>query len=448
MSVLYIEPFAGLAGDMLLSALCGLADGYDEIVELPDKLNLPDGKVEVNTVNKNGIVCKHVKIIDLNDATQSENQDAHQHDHSHEHGHSHDHSHDHSHSHEHSHSHSHSHSHEHTHSHSHEHSHSHDHGHHAHRHLSHINEIIDQAEISDKAKEIAKSIFLIIGKSESKVHDIPLETIHFHEVSAVDSILDIVGCAVMLDKLKVEKTYSDPVCVGSGTVKTQHGILPVPAPATSDILRGFPTFKGNEMGERTTPTGAAILRYLNPEFSVPTLQVEQSSYGPGTKDFAVANVVRVSRLATSARQQAEMYVIETQLDDASSEILGSDFQQQLFALGASDFYYTPIQMKKGRPGLKISVLASPSSLEKACEFILEHTPTIGLRYYKVGKRMLGRNALEIETEYGTVKVKESIKPSGRRQRKIEYDSLREISKKLNTSILETQELLQPIIKKL
>ena len=427
MSVLYIEPFAGLAGDMLLGALCGLCDGYDKVVDLPAKLNLPDAKVEVNTVTKNGIVCQHVNIIDLNNSSpsSSKEQDTHQHRHSHTHGH------EHSHKHEHSHDHSHAHSHD-----------------HAHRHLSDINAIIDKADISDKAKQIAKSIFLIIGESESKVHDIPLETIHFHEVSGVDSILDIVGCAVMLATLGVKKTYSDPVCVGSGTVKTQHGILPVPAPATADILKGFPTFKGNEPGEKTTPTGAAILRYLDPDFSAPTLNIEQSAYGPGTKDFAVANVVRVSLAASSAGQQAEMYVIETQLDDTSNEILGSDFQEQLLALGASDFYYTPIQMKKGRPGLKISVLASPSSLEKACEFILEHTPTIGLRYYKVGKRMLDRNEVAIETEYGAVNVKESIKPSGRRQRKIEYDSLRAISKKLNKSVLETQELLQPIIKKL
>ncbi|WKN43684.1 nickel pincer cofactor biosynthesis protein LarC [Tunicatimonas pelagia] len=416
MSVLYIEPFAGLAGDMLLSALCGLCDGYDEVIGLPEKLNLPDGKVEISTVNKNGIVCKHVKIIDLNEAAQPNGQGATTHSHSHKHTHSHDQGHSHSHNHS-----------------------------HAHRHLSHINDIIDKAEISDNARKIAKEIFLIIGKSESKVHDIPLEKIHFHEVSAVDSILDIVGCAVMLDTLNVEKTYSDPVCLGSGTVKTQHGVLPVPAPATADILRGIPTFKGNEPGEKTTPTGAAILQYLNPDFSVPTSAIKQSAYGPGTKDFTVANVVRVSLLASSPIEQAEMYVIETQLDDTSSEILGSDFQQQLLELGASDFYYTPIHMKKGRPGLKISVLTSPPSLEKACEFILEHTPTIGLRYYKVGKQMLSRNALEIETEYGTVKVKESIKPSGRRQRKIEYDSLREISQKLNKSVLETQELLRPLV---
>lgn len=418
MSVLYIEPQAGLAGDMLLSALCGLCDGYKEIEILPEKLHLHDGKVEINTLDKNGIVCQHVRIIDLNEATS--------HNHSHGHTHNHDHSHDQ------------------THNHGHSDGHKHDHHH---RHLSDIIQIIEKGHISEGAKAIAKEIFRIIGESESKIHNIPLEKIHFHEVSAVDSILDIVGCAVMLDKLNVTKTYSDPVCVGHGTVNTQHGVLPVPAPATQDILHGIPTYKGDEAGEKTTPTGAAILKYLNPDFSGKTAVTEKSAYGPGQKDFKLANVVRVSTLKEVAKPDAEMYVIETQLDDISGEMIGADFQNRLLSLGASDFFYTPIHMKKGRSGLKITVTASERYLEKACEFILENTTTIGLRYYKVGKKMMTRSAEEIETEYGLIKVKVSTKPSGRQQKKIEYESILEISNQLNKSIIETQELLQPFLNK-
>lgn len=402
MSVLYIEPFSGLAGDMILSALCGLCDDYEEVLGLPAKLNLHDGKVEINTLDKNGIMCKHVQIIDLN-----EHQHAHGHQHSHE---------DHHHS-------------------------------HSHRHLSQINEIIDKGRISENARKIAKEIFHIIGESESKIHDIPLDKIHFHEVSGVDSILDIVGCAVMLDKLNVTKTYSDPVCVGSGTVKTQHGVLPVPAPATADILTGIPTFKGTETGEKTTPTGAAILKYLNPDFSGTTSVVTKSAYGPGVKDFEVANVVRVSILSETSKTQAEMYAIETQLDDTSGELLGTDFQQGLVSIGASDFYYTPIQMKKGRPGIKISVFCGLEKLDEICDFMLENSATIGLRYYRVGKKKLERKQLEIETEYGTVQVKEVVRPSGRKQRKIEYESLLAISKQHNISIAEAQYILQPLISK-
>lgn len=270
MTTLYIEPFSGLSGDMLLSAFCALADYYDEIAKLPEQLHLSDGKVEISNANKNGIVCKHVRIIDLNEEAEGRHHHGDQeslHDH-------HDaspphpspltpHSHDH---------------------------------HHGHRHLKQILEIIENGQISDNAKQIAKDIFMIIGKSEAKIHNMDLEKIHFHEVSAVDSILDIVGCAVLIDLLQVEKTYSEPICTGFGLVHTQHGFLPVPAPATADILMNMPTYPGEEKGERVTPTGAAILKYLNPEFSTPVISRTKIAYGPGQKDFVGPNVVRVSIL--------------------------------------------------------------------------------------------------------------------------------------------------------
>lgn len=271
MNTIYIEAFSGLSGDMLLSALTSLADYYDEIVKLPGKLHLRDGKVEIDTLNKNGIVCRHVRIVDLNAPASSSTskemaKDHHSHDHHHHH-------------------------------HDHHHGASHDHGHHhggGHRHLKDILKIIDQGHISANAKEIAKEIFMIIGKSESKIHNMDLEKIHFHEVSGVDSILDIVGCAVLIDQLKIDKTYCTPVCTGYGSVNTQHGLLPVPAPATADILMGIPTYPGDEKGERVTPTGAAILKYLQPEFTLPEIVAEKIAYGPGKKDFVGANVVRIS----------------------------------------------------------------------------------------------------------------------------------------------------------
>ncbi|MCB0666131.1 MAG: LarC family nickel insertion protein [Saprospiraceae bacterium] len=272
MNTIYIEAFSGLSGDMLLSALTSLADYYDEIVKLPGRLHLQDGKVEIDTLNKNGIVCRHVRIVDLNTAASSSTSEGMAKDH-----HSHDqHHHDHHH---------------------HHHGASHDHGHHhggGHRHLKDILKIIDQGHISANAKEIAKAIFMIIGQSESKIHNMDLEKIHFHEVSGVDSILDIVGCAVLIDHLKIDKTYCTPVCTGYGSVNTQHGLLPVPAPATADILMGIPTYPGDEKGERVTPTGAAILKYLQPEFTLPEIVTEKIAYGPGKKDFVGANVVRIS----------------------------------------------------------------------------------------------------------------------------------------------------------
>lgn len=395
MNTLYVEPFSGIAGDMLLSALCGLTDAYDDIVKLPDQLHLHDGKVEINELEKNGIVCKHVKVVDLNPDGS--------HHHSHE---DHDYSHDHDHS--------------------HDHGHSHNHGHG--RHLSDIVHLIDHGHISDGAKEIAKCIFQEIGEAESSVHDIPIEKIHFHEISGVDSIIDIVGCAVLLDRLQIGKTYADPVCTGFGMVKTQHGLLPVPAPATALLLEGIPTFKGEEEGERVTPTGAAILRYLKPDFAPPSLITNKVAYGPGQKDFIGPNAVRVS-LVSAAKETAgkSLFVIETNLDDCSPELLGESFQAGLLEVGAIDFTFTPVTMKKGRPGLKLATLSSESKREAVCDFILENTTTIGVRYYAVERKELEREAVSLETLYGTVNAKRVTTPSGKTRIKAEHDDLLRIA---------------------
>lgn len=274
MAILYVEPFSGLSGDMFLSALCALADDFETVLKLPGRLHLPDGKIEIREVSKNGIVCKQVHIFTIEAG----------HHHHDDHHHAHDHFHHHE---QHNH---------HTHEHHHHHHHDHQHG----RTYTDIIQLIEKGHISENAKTIAKEIFGIIGRSESRIHNVPLETIHFHEISGVDSILDIVGCAVMLDKLGIEKTYCDPVCTGFGMVHTQHGIMPVPAPATADILAGIPFYKGNEAGEKVTPTGAAVLKYLNPDFEVPQLITEKIGYGPGQKNFKNANVVRLSLVKKKA----------------------------------------------------------------------------------------------------------------------------------------------------
>ena len=409
MSILYVEPFSGIAGDMLLGALCGLTDGYDEIKELPGKLHLHDGKVEVNEVEKNGIVCKHVKVIDLNEGT-SNNHHLHDHGHTHEHSHEHDHGH----------------------------SHNHNHG----RHLSDIIELINHGHISDGAKKIAKGIFQLIGEAESSVHDIPIEKIHFHEISGVDSIIDIVGCAVLLDKLEVDKTFADPICVGFGMVKTQHGLLPVPAPATALLLEGMPSFKGDEEGERVTPTGAAILRYLKPEFSIPTLNVSKIAYGPGQKNFIGPNAVRLSLVSELVEMKKTLYVIDTNLDDCSPELLGEHFQTGLLEAGAVDFTLSAVTMKKGRPGLKLSALTSEEARESVCDFILENTTTIGVRFYPVGRKELERESVSLETKYGAINAKRVTTPSGKTRSKAEYDDLQKIAAENKISIIQLKKELE------
>jgi len=452
--ILYIEPFSGASGDMFLSALCALTDGYEMITSLPEKLNLNDGKIEIQELNKNGIVCKHINIIDLNQQTKQGH--PHSHPHSHSHGHSHGHSHSHSHDGHHHHMHlsdyvklgvkkvgsllKHTH-------------HEHEHHHHSNRGLQEINDIINKGKISEGAKEIARDIFQIIGKSESKIHNIPIETIHFHEVSGVDSILDIVGCAVLLDEVKVKKSYCDAICTGFGKVKTQHGILPVPAPATFDIIKGMPVFKGDEAGEKLTPTGAAVLRYLKPDFDVPSFVRVKTAYGPGQKDFRNPNVLRISIIeeshvkAVKAPHGYEMMLIECNLDDSTGEFLGQDFQEQLLAKGATDFYYTSTQMKKGRPGLLLSVLVLENSLEELSDFILEQTTTIGLRYYPVSRKILKRRLYEMDSPFGPVQVKEVTTPSGNKRQKIEYESLRTLAKSNHLTVQQIQTELYDLIRK-
>ena len=399
-NTLYIEPFSGIAGDMLLSALCGLANAYDEIAELPAKLHLPDARIEIQTLDKNGIVCKHIKIIDTGGAPAED--PSHRHD---------------------------------------GHGHSHPHG--PHRHLSDIVSLIDAAHLPDRAKEIAKSIFHIIGESESRIHDIPLAEIHFHEVSGVDSILDIVGCAVLLDRLEVTRCYSDPVCLGFGSVQTQHGLLPVPAPATADILKGLPTYKGDEPGERCTPTGAAILKYLQPTFSTPPSPAKEIAYGPGQKRFKAANVVRVSLLEPLPTEAQRTWVLETNLDDLSGEFLGTDFQEGLLQAGALDFHFTSVQMKKGRPGILLSALAPAEARDAVADYILENTSSIGLRYHLTERRTLKRKKVTLQTPYGPLLAKESETPAGKAKTKIEYESLKELAQQNAISMQELKRTIAP-----
>lgn len=428
-NILYIEPFSGASGDMFLSALCTLSDGHDLISQLPDKLHLHDGKIEINQLDKNGIVCQHVKVIDLSEKKNPSAPTDHQpHDHSHHHDHSHDHSHDHHH-----------------HDHHHHDDHSHDH-HHSHRTLTDILKIIDKGHISAGAKQIARDIFEIIGRSESSIHQVPLETIHFHEVSGVDSILDIVGCAVLLDTLKIEKTFCDSICTGFGSVKTQHGMLPVPAPATFDIIQDMPFEKGPEAGEKLTPTGAAIIKYLDPTFLIPPLRRIQTAYGPGEKDFHQPNVLRLSLVEEATMSKEEnLMIVECNLDDVRAEYLGQDFQEQLLSKGAVDFHFTNTQMKKGRPGLKLTAMVPAASLDTMCDFILEQTSTIGVRYYAVQRKILARRQIEISTPYGTVHVKETTTPQGLTRQKIEYDSIKALAEQHDMSLPQMERKLYDAI---
>ncbi|WP_405610825.1 nickel pincer cofactor biosynthesis protein LarC [Polaribacter sp. Asnod1-A03] len=413
MKTIYIEAFSGLSGNMFLSAFSELLGDYELLLDLPKKLHLPDGKIEIEQVDKNGINCQYVEVVDLNIEKELKT------DHNHEHHH-HDHSHNHSHSHSHNHGHSHS------------HSHSHDHHHGAHRHLSDIQKIIDHAHISDNAKKIAHKIFLMIGKAESKIHDMPLETIHFHEISGVDSIIDIVGNAVLIDKLNISKTYCTPICTGFGIVKTQHGMLPVPAPATAELLQGMPIYPGTEEGEKITPTGAAILKYLNPDFKNTAYTPIKTAYGPGKKNFHNANVVRIS-LIENEKKKDKYLQLEASIDDMSPEYLGIDFQDGLLKSGALDFSITQQLMKKGRFAFLLSVILPLDNLTEVSNYLFDNTSTIGVRYYPIDRIELPRIQKKTTTEFGELLVKEVTTPTKNIKIKPEFDDVKRLSKEINQS---------------
>jgi len=271
-----------------------------------------------------------------------------------------------------------------------------------------IRKLIKQSELTAAERDRALDIFQRLAEAEAKVHDVPIEDVHFHEVGALDSILDIVGAAVAIEALSVDAWFCAPINVGSGTVETEHGTLPVPAPATLELLTGMPTYADGPAVELTTPTGAAILRHLDPSFERPMARWSSIGYGAGSQDFnEQPNLMRLSvgeAVGSSEPSRESAVLIETDIDDMSPQWLPY-VQSRLVEQGAQDVTWYAIQMKKGRLGIRINVLSEPSSVDTLCEVLFAETTTIGARTYEVGKRRLQREIREVETAYGVIRVK-------------------------------------------
>lgn len=278
----------------------------------------------------------------------------------------------------------------------------------AHRHLPHIMKIIDGAtRLSALTKQRAEGVFMALGAAESKMHNQPLEKVHFHEVGAVDSISDIVGACYGFELLGVEEIYCSPINVGSGTVETEHGTLPVPAPATAELLTNKPIFSQGPAMELTTPTGAAIVAALAKGFgSMPAMAIASTGYGAGTKEFpGHANVLRaVIGVRTAAVESTTVTVLEANIDDSTPQVLGYAMDR-LFAAGALDVTIQPLLMKKNRQGSLLSVIALPEEQERLAKIILEETTTLGLRMYTAERRVQARSEVSVETPYGKVRMK-------------------------------------------
>jgi hypothetical protein len=302
----------------------------------------------------------------------------------------------------------------------------------AHRHLPHIEKIIAAGDLTARARTNALAVFRKLGEAEAKSHSVPIEKVHFHEVGAVDSICDIVGACVALDLLGIDEVRSSRINVGSGTVNTEHGVLPVPAPATAEMLRGLPIYSAGPEAELTTPTGAALISTLAKGFGgAPAIRMLSQGFGAGDKDFpGQANVLRVLvGEKTSPAEATTVTVIEANIDDSTPQILGYAMDR-LFEEGALDVTLTPIFMKKNRPATAISVLAEPDRTEQLASILFAETSTLGLRMTQAERRVLARSIAEVQTTYGTVRVKYTDSGSFMP----EYDDCRRIAAEKNVPL--------------
>ena len=277
-----------------------------------------------------------------------------------------------------------------------------------HRHLSDIRRIIEASGVTDAAKDLSLRIFTRLAQAEARVHNEPIEKVHFHEVGALDAIVDVVGAAICFDLLKIDRFVSSPLHVGSGMIEMAHGRFPIPPPAVTELLRGVPFYSGDIKGELLTPTGAAIITTVCQEYGpIPRIKTDRTGYGAGTREYEnFPNVLRVMIGETEVDDAASerLWMIETNLDDVSPQIVGH-VMDRIFELGALDCYFTPVQMKKNRPGVLLSVLCKPDNKEAMMKLLFTETTTLGIRSYEVERRALRRSVVQVETQYGPIFVK-------------------------------------------
>jgi pyridinium-3,5-bisthiocarboxylic acid mononucleotide nickel chelatase len=403
MRIAYLECFSGISGDMFLGALVDAGVAPELLQRTVAALGV-GAKLEISRVVRSGISATKVDVWvdgekDLPREEYWAKQDA-----THSHAHSHEHDHGHSHTHEHTHEHSHSHKESPRTSEQHEHS-------HVHRGLTEIRKIISAAKISESAKKTAISIFEALGAAEAKIHNVPIETIHFHEVGAVDAIVDIVCAAVGAEALAVDEIVCSSLNVGGGTVKCAHGIFPVPAPATVELLKDAPVYSSGVQAELVTPTGAAIVKVLARRFSAfPEMKIEKSAYGAGSRDFSGhPNVLRivlgeaVPKLATKTNSET-ISVLEANLDDLNPQVFGY-VMDRLLEEGALDVFGIPVQMKKSRPGTLLTVLCKSEHTDKLTQLIFSETTTLGIRRRDETRQTLARRWENVRIEWGEVRIK-------------------------------------------
>jgi pyridinium-3,5-bisthiocarboxylic acid mononucleotide nickel chelatase len=312
-----------------------------------------------------------------------------------------------------------------------DHKHHHEDHHHHHNTFAEIKKLIMNSELDAKVKDLSVAIFSKVAEAEARIHNKPVDEVHFHEVGAIDSIVDIVGAAICMNQLSPDAVYCSTVELGGGNVHCAHGIYPVPAPATADLVRNMPIRKGTVDYEATTPTGAAILATLVSNFTDHAdFTILKTGYGIGSKDSTLPNVLRVFLCETKTVKETKTvpsYIIECNIDDMNPELYDYIIDS-LFAAGAKDVYITPIIMKKSRPAVKLSVLCTPDDETRINEVLFRETSTIGVRRYEISKTMLDRKTEQVITRFGEVRVKSAYYQGICIKSKPEYDDCNKIAR--------------------
>ncbi len=385
MYIIYFDCQAGISGDMTVAALLDLGVPLEYLRAELAKLGLPDGSCELSTCRTER---QHMPALKFDVAV---------------------------------------------------------HDHHTHRHYSGIDALIAGSGLSGPVREKARRIFRRLAEAEARVHGVAVDQVHFHEVGAVDSIVDIVATAICLEYLQVERIYASALPLGSGFVDCAHGRLPVPAPAVADLLQGVPLHGECGPGERVTPTGAAILTALTSKFGQqPAMLLERVGSGAGGRDFPdCPNILRafLGQSTTGCERSDDVIVAESNIDDSTPEILGYAMERLLEA-GALDVFFTPIQMKKGRPGVTLSLLCRPAQLDELAALLLRETSAIGVRHYRAERIVLERRIVERATELGNVRFKQIIGSSGEILRASpEYEDCRRIALETGIPCREVMERL-------
>jgi pyridinium-3,5-bisthiocarboxylic acid mononucleotide nickel chelatase len=346
MRTLYFDCFAGASGDMILGAMVAAGVDPDALRDQLSLLNVEGFEIDFETTDRSGLSATYARVV-----TTDQNK---------------------------------------------------------HRHLSDIRRIIEASGVTDSTKELSIRIFTRLAEAEARVHNEPVDKVHFHEVGALDAIVDVVGAAVCFDLLRIDRFVSSPLHVGSGMIEMAHGRFPVPPPAVTELLHGVPFYSGEIKGELLTPTGAAIITTVCQEYGpIPRIKTDRTGYGAGTREYEnFPNVLRVLIGETEVDYGASerLCMIETNLDDASPQIVGH-VMDRVFEAGALDCYLTPVQMKKNRPGVLLSVLCGPDEKEGMMKLLFTETTTLGIRSYEVERRALRRSAVPVETQYGQIDVK-------------------------------------------